>query len=122
MITRIVLLPLALLVLVACSTPSTGPAPAVDMAPRPSAVQASLTSAEVAFVERARQVAPQIVGSDERLASRAANTCSSLSESGKPRSWVVDQAVARFSSGSYTVTRGEAEQLVDAARDTVCAG
>ena len=35
---------------------------------------------EAAFVAQAHRIAPKIVGTDERLASRAANTCSSLSE------------------------------------------
>ncbi|OLL70055.1 hypothetical protein Ae263Ps1_6116c [Pseudonocardia sp. Ae263_Ps1] len=34
---------------------------------------------------------------------------------------MVDTAIKRFSSGSYSVTRDEAEQLVEAARGTVCA-
>ncbi|GAA4545653.1 hypothetical protein GCM10023175_25910 [Pseudonocardia xishanensis] len=80
----------------------------------------ALTTQEAAFVTQARAIAPRIVGDDERLAARASNTCSSLTD-GKSDSQITDVAVERFSSGSYQVTRTEAEQLVEAARTTVCA-
>jgi type IV pilus biogenesis protein CpaD/CtpE len=78
-----------------------------------------LSATEAAFAAQAHRIAPKIVGTDERLASRAANTCSSLSE---PHSKAVDVAVERFSSDSYSVTRAQAEKLVEAARTTVCVG
>ena len=74
---------------------------------------------EAAFVAQAHRIAPKIVGTDERLASRAASTCSSLSE---PHSKAVEWPLERFSSGSYSVTRAQAEKLVEAARTTVCVG
>ncbi|GAA1863480.1 hypothetical protein GCM10009836_49810 [Pseudonocardia ailaonensis] len=86
----------------------------------PSAATTEVLSAqEQAFVARARKVVPRLVGDDERLAARGANTCDSAGD-GRPEAAVVDQAVQRFSSGSYQVTRGEAQQLVAAARATVC--
>ncbi|OLL70346.1 hypothetical protein Ae168Ps1_6312 [Pseudonocardia sp. Ae168_Ps1] len=96
-----------------CSGASAPPSPT-------SAVPAALSAPEAAFVEQARRIAPALVGSDERVATRGANTCSLLTD-GRPQSQVVDTAIKRFSSGSYSVTRDEAEQLVEAARGTVCA-
>lgn len=109
------LAPTLVLALAGCGTPD----PAVTAPPPTIAQAASLTPAEVAFVAQARRIAPRIVGSDERLAARGADTCTSLTD-GRPPAQVVDQAVQRFSSGSYAVTRAEAEQLVAAARETVC--
>lgn len=114
--TRAVVVALSLLALAGCGSP----APRVPTAAPPTAQPAPApTAAENAFVTQARKIAPRIVGSDERLAVRAANTCTSLGD-GRSHTAVVDQAVDRFSSGSYSVTRAEAEQLVEAARTTVC--
>jgi hypothetical protein len=118
MLPRITLLTAAVALLVTgCgSTPSAAPTPAPAQQPPAPYV---LSSSEAAFVAQAHRIAPKIVGTDERLASHAANTCSALSE---PHSKAVDVAVERFSSGSYSVTRAQAEKLVEAARTTVCGG
>ena len=116
MLPRIVLLVAAAALLTGCGSsaePVTLPAPAV--APK---TQEPFTAAEASFVTQAHKIAPKIIGTDERLASRAANTCSSLAGS---HAKDVDQAVQRFSSDSYAVTRAQAEKLVEAARTTVCA-
>lgn len=108
-------IPFLLVALAGCSTPAPGPAAA------PATVEAvALSAQEVAFVARARAAVPRLVGTDERIAARGANTCDSLTD-GRPHSQVVDVAIQRFSSGSYTVTRAEAEALVRAAGETVCA-
>jgi len=115
MLPRILLLAASVL-LTGCGSstePMTPPAPAAA----PS-TQEPLTAAEASFVTQAHKIAPKIVGTDERLAARASNTCSSLAES---HAKAIDQAVQRFSSDSYAVTRAQAEKLVEAARTTVCA-
>lgn len=94
-------------------------ASSVTFASEPAAASRPSAAAAAAFVVQARKIAPRIVGDDERIATRGANTCTSLTD-GRPVEQAVDQAVQRFSSGSYTVTRAEAAQLVEAARSTVC--
>ncbi|MCO7195046.1 hypothetical protein [Pseudonocardia sp. McavD-2-B] len=94
--------------------------------PAPAPESATLSDAEAAFVDQAASIVPGHPDDAEGLASDAANTCSSLTntdaETGEPwpRERIVDQAVERFSTGSYPVDADQAGQLVDAAAGTVC--
>lgn len=81
----------------------------------------ALTAGQLAFVQRARQIAPRVYGSDDHLLREAKSTCLDVKQE-KGTATVVGNAVTRFSSGSYTVTTEEAAQLVQAAKDTVCRG
>jgi len=72
----------------------------------------------VAFVEQVATIAPPLAENPERLARRGANSCDSIARGPEV---AIPQAVERFSGGSYTVTTEEAEAIVNAARQTVCA-
>ncbi|GAA3224669.1 hypothetical protein GCM10017691_12880 [Pseudonocardia petroleophila] len=111
---RFVLILGSLLVLTGCAAPS----PAPTISPSPAAGPDALTPAEVAFVEQVATIAPPLAENPERLARRGANSCDSIARGPEV---AIPQAVERFSGGSYTVTTEEAEAIVDAAEQTVCA-
>ncbi|QJY45532.1 hypothetical protein [Pseudonocardia broussonetiae] len=112
---RFVLIAAGLFVLAGCATPS--PVPATS-APAPAGPDA-LTPEEVAFVEQVATIAPPLAENPERLARRGANSCDSIA---RGLDVAIPQAIERFSGGSYTVTTEEAEAIVIAAQQTVCAG
>lgn len=111
---RFVLILGSLLVLTGCAAPS----PAPTASPSPAAGPDALTPEEVAFVEQVATIAPPLAENPERLARRGANSCDSIARGPEV---AIPQAVERFSGGSYTVTTAEAEAIVDAAEQTVCA-
>lgn len=104
----------ALLALAACAAPP----PALTPSPSPAAGPDALTPGELAFVERVEMIAPPLAENPERLARRGANSCDSIARGPEV---AIPQAVERFSGGSYTVTTEEAEAIVAAAQETVCA-
>lgn len=111
---RFVLIFGSLLVLTGCAAPS----PAPTASPSPAAGPDALTPTEVAFVEQVATIAPILAENPERVARRGANSCDSIARGPEV---AIPQAVERFSGGSYTVTTEEAEAIVDAAEQTVCA-
>lgn len=108
----------ALLVLVAgCSA---GPPAAESPAPQ-APVQAAepLTAAEQAFVDRIAQEIDLVFAEyPERYAGRGVNSCYLLEEN-SPNA--AETTVERFSGGTITISLTEAETILAAAEDTVCA-
>lgn len=98
---------------------SQGVSEGLNSTPAATAQAAAPSADSTAFVQRARQIAPDIYGSDSHLLSEAKSTCLDITQ-GKPPKTVATNAAARFSSGSYTVTGSQAAKLVQAAKDTVC--
>lgn len=92
---------------------------AAPAAPTVAPAAAGLSADEAAFVQQARQIAPSLTGSDERIARRGANTCDGLRE-GRPSATLAAEARERFSPDQ--VSSVQAGRLVEAARVTVCGG
>lgn len=100
----------------ACSAPSPS-----TVTPAPAAAGPDeLTPAEVAFVDQVATIAPVLAENPERLARRGGNSCTDLERTGEDEQ-VLANAVERFSGGSYTVSPQEAEQILAAASQTMCA-
>ena len=105
-----------LVLLAGCSTSTPG---AVSPAPQAPAQAPPLTAAEQAFVARiAQEIDPVFAEYPERYAGRGANSCYLLAEN-SPNA--AETTVERFSGGTITISLDEAETILAAAKDTVCA-
>ena len=113
------------LLLAGCASPAVETTVPVEVAPAPEATSPDpLTQAELQFVDEVAGIAPALAEAPERLARRAGNSCTDIGTVDAGQPWpsnVVDNAITRFSGGSYTVSTEEAEAILDAARATVCA-
>lgn len=116
--------------------PTPAPAPPPEVAqPEPPAAAAPMHTPrpratpqqKLDFLNLVRVIAPPLAEFPERVIGRGENSCTSFEkvEGTDQEPWenneIVDEAIFRFSGGSYTVSRAEAVDLVQAAADTVCA-
>jgi hypothetical protein len=105
-----------LLALAGCAT-TAAPPPAPAPAGPASGAQARTTE-QRAFLDRVVTIDPDLLDDPEQVIARGTDTCADL---GKPESAAVQGTVDRF-SGAKPVTQDQAREILDAAKETVCAG
>jgi hypothetical protein len=107
---------LLLLTVAACAAPAPA-APAPAPAGPASGAQARTTE-QRAFLDRVVTIDPDLLDDPQQVITRGTDTCADLD---KPDDAAIQGTIDRF-SGAGPVTADQARKILDAAKETVCAG
>ncbi|MCO1659101.1 DUF732 domain-containing protein [Pseudonocardia humida] len=108
-----------------CAGAAPTPAEAPPAPPAPAATAARpatgpLTPPEQQFVERLAAVEPALAEQPEQAVGRGESICFGL-QNGLPEDKPAANAVERFTAGDRRLSEADAAQVVEAARETLCA-